>query len=437
MKNPYLNRKMIKDPKCFFGRKNEIKRIFDEVGTLHPQNISIVGERKIGKSSLLYYILQSDVKRQKLSHFEKYIFAFVDFHECLGITVKRFWKMLYSELEGKLPSGIVIRPVKDYETFKNMVKILENSGYKLILLFDEFDSILENENFEVDFFLSLRSISNRYDIAYIVSTQKNLLDLSRKDLLGSPFFNIFVTISLGLFQKDEALELIKRPSAKGGIPLEEEAEFVLRNAGLFPFFIQMLCSKLFEYKEKYGLKIEKRDYKYILAEFQKEASPFFAYLWSNLSMKEKRLLIQIAMEMKVKDEERFLVGNLKQRGYITTINGKNHIFSDSFCKFVLDNKTEVMNVFKSIITTRRLYRIAPRYIGVLKLLWSALSILLLTIFSSWIYDHYLSGENSPFFIFLGRISSFFSPNSNFFLLVVFILLILVSMLFFLLENEDY
>ena len=63
--NPYLNRVMIQDPKQFYGRRREMSRIFARIGVDRPQSISVVGERRIGKSSLLYQVSVPEV--QKLS----------------------------------------------------------------------------------------------------------------------------------------------------------------------------------------------------------------------------------------------------------------------------------------------------------------------------------------------------------------------------------
>src|SRR5205085_2833792 len=52
-RNPYLNRTMLKHRDDFFGRGPEIKRIFARLNATPPGSISVVGDRKIGKSSLL------------------------------------------------------------------------------------------------------------------------------------------------------------------------------------------------------------------------------------------------------------------------------------------------------------------------------------------------------------------------------------------------
>ncbi|HOT02427.1 MAG TPA: ATP-binding protein, partial [Acidobacteriota bacterium] len=54
--NPYLDRVAIRDIHRFFGRRREVTRIFSRIGAARPQSVSVVGERRIGKSSLLNHI---------------------------------------------------------------------------------------------------------------------------------------------------------------------------------------------------------------------------------------------------------------------------------------------------------------------------------------------------------------------------------------------
>jgi len=399
MKNPYWNRTMIRDPKDLFGRKKEIRQIFDAIGTPHPQNISVLGERKTGKSSLLYYVFQSNTEKQELPHPEKYIFAFIDFQEHPNITVDEFFEMLYSELKSTLPRGVQIEQVEDYKTFTNMVKTLEDLGYKLILLIDEFDKILQNENFEEDFFSYLRSIANRYDTALIISTPKDLEGLSRSDLLGSPFFNVFTQIRLGLFQKEEALNLITGPSAEEGIPLEEDTEFILENAGLFPFFIQLLCFELFEYKKNHDRKIDQEGYNQVLEKFSVEATPHFNHFWKSLSQEEKDVLIEISMEKEVTDGKKSVIRDLEQKGYIAAVNGRNQIFSDTFRQFILDHQGEISDIGETELEEHKTQR---------KSFIAVLDILLIFIFA---------------FSVFSIISYFFKPNPKIIILGLIVLIV--------------
>src|SRR4051812_24741982 len=56
MQNPYTSRSMVKNIEYFFGRAEALETIFGNIGSC--QHTSIVGERRIGKSSLLWHITE-------------------------------------------------------------------------------------------------------------------------------------------------------------------------------------------------------------------------------------------------------------------------------------------------------------------------------------------------------------------------------------------
>ena len=61
MPNPFFFGGHITDPAKFVGRKAELRRIAALLETAHTgqmQSVSIVGERRIGKSSLLFHLKQ-------------------------------------------------------------------------------------------------------------------------------------------------------------------------------------------------------------------------------------------------------------------------------------------------------------------------------------------------------------------------------------------
>src|SRR5258705_2838309 len=85
--NPYLNRVAIKDPAQFFGRTREVSKIFSRIGASRPQSLSVVGERRIGKSSLLNFVNDPQVRRRFLPRFEAYAFPFIDLQQNSRITL--------------------------------------------------------------------------------------------------------------------------------------------------------------------------------------------------------------------------------------------------------------------------------------------------------------------------------------------------------------
>ncbi|MGD2085332.1 MAG: ATP-binding protein [Candidatus Aminicenantes bacterium] len=64
--NPYRMRKMIPiESDMFFGRENEMRRIEAMLSGEVPQCVSIIGERRIGKSSLAFRVFHR-MKNTKL-----------------------------------------------------------------------------------------------------------------------------------------------------------------------------------------------------------------------------------------------------------------------------------------------------------------------------------------------------------------------------------
>jgi len=81
-RNPFLDRVSIRDVSRFYGRTRETARIFSRIGAARPQSVSVVGDRRIGKSSLLNYMYFPEIQKKYLQDPENYIFIKI---------VDRFW----------------------------------------------------------------------------------------------------------------------------------------------------------------------------------------------------------------------------------------------------------------------------------------------------------------------------------------------------------
>ena len=221
--NPYLNRVMIQDPRSFFGRRRELSRIFSRIGGERPQSVSVVGERRIGKSSLLYQISLPDVQSAFLTEKSSVIVVFVDFQQLRTLTLQDFFALLSSQIR-RMDPEIAGSGTEDYRAFQQVQERLAEKNKRLVLLFDEFDAITSNPVFDRDFYAFLRSVANNSAVAYVTSSKTELQRLCHSSVVAdSPFFNIFSTLHLRPFEKEDALELIRVPSMEAGIPLEPYA----------------------------------------------------------------------------------------------------------------------------------------------------------------------------------------------------------------------
>jgi len=240
--NPFVNTSMIKNTEDFIGRKREVKYITDRISKM--QCSSVVGERRIGKSSLLYYIHKT--YESELS--EEYKIIYLDLQSAKMHTPPVF---LSEILRGFDVDANIIKEgaplITNLSKFEECIEKL-NEKIKPIVCLDEFENITKRTNdFTDDFFESMRSLGNSSKMAYITASQTSLAKLCRDGKLTSSFYNIFTTINLGRFSDDEAREFVR--SGRSPIDFnEEEIEFILDLGENHPLYLEIACWHVLESK---------------------------------------------------------------------------------------------------------------------------------------------------------------------------------------------
>ena len=336
LKNPYMNRVMIKNINEFYGRKSEVLKIYSRIGSSRPQSVSIVGERRIGKSSLLNYIYHPKNRMKYLHSPNDYLFIFIDFQEKRGINIPQFFDSIYAFLLREFKGGLVLDVKPNYEGFKKVITTFDQNGLNIIMLFDEFESITKNQNFNTEFYSFLRSIANNYNIAYVVSSGRNLQNLCHsREISDSPFFNIFSNITVTQFSREEALQLITQPSYKLGYSLEHYAPFVFDIAGYYPFFIQIACAVLFEYVRKND-NMTKTTLDKVKEEFLDEAKVHFQQIWDICDDDQREVLLRLCHGEQIPKSQEYVLNKLIKAGYVKVQNERSLIFSSLFEKFIAE-----------------------------------------------------------------------------------------------------
>ncbi|KAF0205891.1 MAG: serine/threonine protein kinase bacterial, partial [bacterium] len=325
MRNPYLNRVAIRDTNQFYGRRKEIARIFSRISASRPQSVSIVGERRIGKSSLLNYIYAPEIRAQQLDVGTNYIFVFMDLQQKRYSSIESFFADLLSKLSEATNEPITSTQT-DFDAARRFFADLQRRRQKLIVLFDEFDAITTNKVFSLDFFSFLRSAANNYDVAYITSSARELQVLCHTDQIAdSPFFNIFTNIYLRPFTLEEATVLLKEPSSTAGIALEPSL------AGYFPFFLQMACSTYFDHILENGNFI---DVKRIEESFLDEAGVHFRYIWEHIGEAEREVIHSFIAGQPLPKAKEHVFEELRRAGYFIEEGNSARIFSRLFASAI-------------------------------------------------------------------------------------------------------
>jgi hypothetical protein len=297
--NPFTFGNPIRDPACFYGRKAEIRQITSRLLSSAHESTSIVGERRLGKTSLLNYISHPDIAPTLGLPPEQYCLVYLDFQGLTDITPQRFWQRVLTRMSRSACDPDLARRFQDlaaqggldFFDLEDLFEGVAQRGLNVVLLMDEFEYVTQNANFGADFFGGLRALAIHYSLSLVPATRRELVDLCHsEELKGSPFFNIFANVVLRPFTPQEAEELLAGCACTAELTLgPEETAFVARLGGGHPFFLQMAGHYLVEGKAQ-GLAGEALR-AFTADRFDEQSDAHLTYLWSHSSESEKITLL--------------------------------------------------------------------------------------------------------------------------------------------------
>lgn len=198
--NPFTVRGAIQNPDHFIGRKAELDHILTRL--LSMQSCSVVGERRIGKSSLLYHLFQTGNKRLANDSFR---FVYIELADASSHTVVDFLKNVLYELQ--LPDDAINdenKPNRNLVAFDREIRSLVDQGVQVVLCLDEFEALFLNPaEFNDGFFNHLRSMVNMRRLAVVTASREPLEVYAVQEKLTSPFFNLLTIQELGDFTEED------------------------------------------------------------------------------------------------------------------------------------------------------------------------------------------------------------------------------------------
>lgn len=355
IKNPYHPGRAIENVEDFYDRDEEVKRVFSYLNNM--ECISIVGERRIGKTSLLNYISSPYTIRMYGLDPSKYLFVFLYFGDFINVTQKEFLLSIIEKIEDKINDNdlkLKIEAFKkgkiDFSSTNRLIGEITKK-FKIVLLCDEFGYTVKNKNFNCEFFTGLRGLAS-HNLSYIISTLDSLAKIIPKDIQGSGILTIFPNvINLKPFSYEDAYELVTKQSSKCGIEFsKKDIEFILDLSGYHPCFIQMACFEVFESKK--GKKVlSDGDYEKIKKIFSINTEKIFEIFWNRSSKEEKEILRNLVNGRNIDNFSDVDKEHLEQRSLIFKKNGDYKIFSNSFREFVkkkISDKPKI-SIFQLII----------------------------------------------------------------------------------------
>ena len=235
--NPFTNRGVITNPNEFFGREQEIGEIVSRLRAM--ASLSVVGERRIGKSSLLYHLYQTGWLRVDDP---AYCFFYLDLQDAQFHTAAGFLRAILRVL--KLDADAVSDGQslnRNLIAFSEQIEARERDGQRIVLCLNEFEATFKHPaEFTEDFFDHMRSQIDRRKFAVVTATGTRLKDLCDDGKMTSPFYNVFTVVELGDFTDNEVRAFLDHYGQQVFFT-EEEMGFINSNLVTHPLKLQILC----------------------------------------------------------------------------------------------------------------------------------------------------------------------------------------------------
>jgi hypothetical protein len=226
--NPFIIGRPITDPADFFGREQETQFALARLRT--RQSVSIVGERRIGKTSLLHFILH----RAKEELGPQARLGLLD----LMAATARNPSALLTQIQHKL--GVPDAATTLTGLAERLAGLTQAGGHP-VLAFDEMEMVIRfPAEFARDFFETLRAAAQAGHLTLLTASRISLQEMHEQGALVSPLYNIMGRLALGPFTEAEAEEFVRLPRA--GVKFTDaQAEEILRRGKQSPLRLQVLC----------------------------------------------------------------------------------------------------------------------------------------------------------------------------------------------------
>ena len=239
----------------FLGRREELRKlkalVFEGCGSVH-----LVGPNRIGKSSLVGQALLENADAEKQLHVKL----------CMGqmSDAFSFWYALFEGIKEAADRVSLwnedlqhqMDRISDLDenskswfrifcsAYKQMAQEFHASGWRTVLIIDEFDGVKQVFGEKIHYYQFLRSIYSDPDYAtcgIIISRRRlGLIEKNTSEL--SSFSNVFNEFPVKAFS-DACMEEVYSSLENEGISLSGEAkEEFLYHTGKIPYLCSMLCS---------------------------------------------------------------------------------------------------------------------------------------------------------------------------------------------------
>ncbi len=193
---PFVAGPKIDDPRCFVGRREELKFLAARMSGSQPVSVNVTGERRIGKSSLLCQFWRT--WEQRVDAPARFAVFYADLQEADPASEDAFFQLLAKTLltrpalhrDSDINAALSKFPFTRQD-FSAALDLLARRSLLPVFCLDEFEMLLKRkEQFGDPFFDHLRGLMNANRLMFIFASREPVDVYAKEQQLTSGFFNL-------------------------------------------------------------------------------------------------------------------------------------------------------------------------------------------------------------------------------------------------------
>ncbi len=250
--SPYIAGPPVKSREMFYGRGSIFSWVRENLSGTYQANVLVLyGERRTGKTSVLY---------QLQHHLPEYAFVLIDLQSiayALGSTTDVLYAMARKAATGLSRQGFVLeRPERDHYVDNPLEQFVDvgeeigrqaiQTGRRAVIICDEFDLLIEAvENGQVSpyVFDTIRGLMQHQEgLSFIFTGAYKVSEMLRNPT--SILFNTALRRKVSFLERDEAERLIREPVQDVLWYDDLAVAKILRVTAGQPYFIQYICHEI-------------------------------------------------------------------------------------------------------------------------------------------------------------------------------------------------
>ena len=352
LENPFADYGTIVKGERFIGRSADLRAIETRsIRPSEPGNLAIVGDSRVGKSSLVYQAIM--VPKEHLLKNKK-IPIWINLATC--DTRAHFFRSLvtdcFDELEelGWLTEPIVnaknralqneLSWTTEYKRIQRFFQMIRKAGYRILFILDEFDNARHLFHEDINGFQGLRELSYnpQWRVAFITTSRRTVYDIEVQTKGMSTLAGIFQTHYLSMFPDQEMQEFYRKMASVGIQVTDKIRGKFCSYCGGHPYLLDVLGYKVVEqYRELKDLDLDDAVHR-----VEHEFLDHYCHMESRLSEDGSfNRLLQILFGPVV-DVKQSDVDELLRYGFVRESHSGNYItFSEHFQAYLKLREREV------------------------------------------------------------------------------------------------